>query len=169
DAAIPYELLDEVYAAITGHHIDGTPFEGQRDTRRYMRSNPLGSGVLFPSYILTSDQGHVSTDVKDEKGTYICFQGLDQDGYMLKTRLGIVSYKILWSLPGRELDNIIVYRLFELAEQDKDMADRVKKIFDSMKGQGEDEAKILAQQIERTQKKIERLDFLLQNPDIELD
>jgi hypothetical protein len=169
DAAISYELLDEVYAAITGHHIDGTPFEGQKDTRRYMRSNPQGSGVLFPSSILTSDQGHVSTDVKDEKGTYICFQRLEQEGYTLKTKLGIMSYKMLWSLPGRELDKIITYRLFELAEQDKDMAERVKAIFDSMKGQGEDEAKLLERQIEKTRKQIERLDFLLKNPEVELD
>ncbi len=131
-----------------------------------MRSNPQGVGVLFPSTILTSDQGHVSTDVKDEKGTYICFQGLAQDVYTLKTKSGIISYKILWSLPGRELDKIIVYRLFELAEQDSDMADRVKAVYDCMKGQGEDEAKLLARQIEQTQKQIDRLDFLLTDTSI---
>jgi hypothetical protein len=169
DAAIPFDLLDECYAAITGHHIDGSPFEVQRDTRRYMRSNPQGSGLLFPSTILISDQGHVSTDVKDGKGIYICFQGLAQDGYTLKTRSGIISYKMLWSLSGREIDSIIVYRLFELAEQDKDMADRVKAIFDSMKGEEEDEAKLLKKQIEQTRKRIERLDFLLTDTSIELD
>ena len=60
EAAIPSDLLDECYAALTGHHIDGTPFEGQRDTQRYMRSNPQGSGLLFPSTVLTSNQGHIS-------------------------------------------------------------------------------------------------------------
>src|SRR6266516_2435725 len=169
DAAVPFDLLDECYAAITGHHIDGTLFEGQRDTRRYMRCNPQGSGLLFPSSILTSDQGHVSTDVKDEKGCYLCFKGLTQAGYTLKTRSGIISYKNLWSLSGSELDKIIIYRLFELAEQDSDMADRVKAIFDSMKGQEEDEAKLLKKQIEQTRKQIDRYDFLLTDTSVPLD
>src|SRR6266567_1081064 len=169
DAAIPFDLLDECYAALTGHHIDGAAFEGQRDSRRYMRCSPQGSGLLFPSSIITSAQGHVSTSVKDGKGCYFCLQGSEQEGYIRKTRIGVMSTKILWVLPGHELDNIIVYRLFELAEQDKDMADRVKSIFDSMKGQQEDEAKLLKQQIEKTRRQIERYDFLLTDTSVPLD
>lgn len=49
------------------------------------------------------------------------------------------------------------------------MADRVKAVYESQKGQEMDEAKLLRGQIERTQQKITRLDFLLTNPNIPLD
>jgi hypothetical protein len=170
DPAIPYDLLDECYAALTGHHIDGTPFDGYINTRRYMRNNPQGPKVLFPSpsEILISDQGHIATFARNDTVTYQCFEEFVQDDYTRKTR-SLTTRKILWELSGSQLDSIIVYRLFELAEQDKEMAERVKAVYESMKGQGEDEAKILAQQIEKTQKQIDRLDFLLRNPDIALD
>jgi hypothetical protein len=169
DAAIPFDLLSIAYAAITGSHIDGTAFEGPINTRRYMKSNPLGPKVLFPSAILTSDQGHISTDAREVRASYICFQGLAQEGYTLKIRSGLVSTKILWTLPAQELDRIIVLRLFELAEQDSELADRVKAVFDSMKGQGENEANILARQIDQTQKQIQRYDFLLTDTTVGLD
>jgi len=169
EAAIPLDLLDPAYAAITGHHIDGSPFEGTRYTRRYMRSNPESPKTLFQSSLLTSEQGHVTIDIGLNKGYYECCEGFKEEGYTRRLRSGLMDMKILWTMPSRELDQIIVDRLCELARHDTDMADRVKKSFEDMKGEDMDEAKLLRGQIERTQRRIDRLDFLLENPDIPLD
>jgi hypothetical protein len=76
---------------------------------------------------------------------------------------------ILWSLRCPELDAVVLDRLYELAEHDTHMAERVRATFESLKGQGIGEANVLDQQIERTQKRIQRLDFLLTDTSIELD
>jgi N-glycosylase/DNA lyase len=134
-----------------------------------MRSNPESLKTLFQSSLLTSEQGHIIIDVRLGKGYYECCEGFKQEEYTRKIRSGIMDMKILWTLPSRELDQIIVERLIELAKHDTDMAERVKKSFESMKREDMDETNLLRGQIERTQKRINRLDFLLENPDIALD
>ncbi|SRR6266566_690948 len=167
--AIPLDLLDECYAAITGHYIDGSPFEGYRKTRRHMRSDPEGAKCLFSNNILTSKQGHIATDIRLNKGYYECCQGLQQDGYTLKLRSGLLTMKILWTLQSREVDRIIVERLIELAKHDTDLAERVRKSFEKMKASEVNETDLLQGQILRTQQRIDRLDFLLTTPAIPLD
>ncbi len=169
DAAIPFDLLDPAYAAITGHHIDGAPFEGYRNTRRYMRSDPQGPRTLFQNNLLSSEQGHVSADIRENKGYYECFEGFKDGDYERKLRSGLMDQRILWVLAARSLDKIIVDRLLDLARHDDGMADRVKAVYESQKGQEMDETKLLRGQIERTKQQITRLDFLLKNPNIPLD
>jgi len=169
EAAIPFDLLDPAYAAITGHHIDGALFEGYRNTRRYTRSEPQGPRTLFQGNLLTSDQGHISADIRENKGSYECFEGLRQEGYTLKLRSGLLDAKILWVLPARSFDQIIADRLCDLARHDRDMAERVKAAYEGQKGHEIDETNLLQGQIERIQQQIQRLDFLLKNPNIPLD
>ncbi len=172
EAAIPFDLLDPAYAAITGFHIDGTPFEGTKNTRRYMRRNPQGAEALLHG-ILTSDQGHVSVlpQARGERYTYDyqCHKGLQQEGYALKTRLSLTKAEQWWALPSHELDRIVFDRLCDLAEHDHDMADRVRAFFEGLKGQEMDETTLLNNQIKQTQDRINRLDFLLTTPGIPLD
>jgi len=169
EAAIPFDLLDPAYAAITGHHLDGAIFEGYRNTRRYTRSEPQGPRTLFQGSLLASDQGHISADIRENKGYYECFEGLRQEGHTLKLRSGLLDAKILWVLPARSFDQIIADRLCELARHDRDMAERVKAAYESQKGPEMDETNLLQGQIERIQQQIQRLDFLLKNPNIPLD
>jgi len=168
-AAIPLDLLDPAYAAITGRYIDGSPFEEFRNTRRHMRSDPQGPKCLFHSGLITSKQGHITTDIRLSKGYYECCQGFKQEGYTRKLRSGLMEMKILWTLPSRVLDSIIVERLIELAKHDTDMAERVRKSFESMRSEDINEADLLQGQIVRTEAQIDRLDFLLTNPAIPLD
>jgi hypothetical protein len=169
EAAIPFDLLDECYGAITGHHIDGTPFEGRTNTRRYMRGNPQGANALLHS-IITSEQGHIQPHTSPVKGIYQyhCYKELEREGYIRKTR-HLMEQVILWSLRCPELDAVVLDRLYELAEHDTQMAERVRATFESLKGQGIDETNLLCQQIEQTQKRIQRLDFLLTDTNIPLD
>lgn len=169
DAAIPYELLDEVYAAITGHHIDGTPFEGQTNTRRYMRSNPQGSHALFHG-ILTSKQGHVAphTAGASQEYDYQCFREIDIAGHVRKSKFMTQSV-IQWSLRAPQFDRIALDRLFALSEYDNRMVARVKKTFENMKGKGINETDVMQEQIDQTRREIERYDFLLTDTRIGLD
>src|SRR5215469_9940761 len=169
EAAIPFDLLDSCYGAITGHHIDGTPFEGRTNTRRYMRSNPQGPHGLLHD-IIQSDQGHTRPHATNRESVYEyrCYEGIEKEGYSRKVR-HLMESAMLWTLQCSPLDHIVLDRLYELAEHDNAMADRVKAVFDSMKGKGVDEANLLAQQIDQTQRKIQRLDFLLTDTSIGLD
>ena len=180
EAAIPFDLLDASYAAITGHHIDGTSFEGKKDVRKHMRKNPEGIPALLHG-ILTSDNGTVSIasrestrkPTEDEKTIYLpiylCKKGLQEEGRALKSKLGIVTQQTAWTLRCEWLDQAVLGRLYDLAEHDDDMADRVKSFFDSRKKKGEDEGALLRRQIGDTQQRIKRLDYLLKNPNIPLD
>jgi hypothetical protein len=172
EAAIPFELLDLAYAAITGHHIDGTPFEGTKNTRRYMRRNPQGANALLHG-VLTSGQGHVSVmptaDWEKNGYEYRCFKGLQDEEHPLKIMSGLVKTEQWWSLSSRALDRIVFDRLCDLAKHDTGLADRVKAFFESRKGQGLDESNLLTKQIKQTQERISRLDFLLTTPGIPLD
>src|SRR5260370_3845907 len=107
EAAIPLDLLDPAYAAITGHYIDGSPFEGTRHTRRYMRSNPESPKTLFQSSLLTSEQGHVTIDIRLNKGYYECCEGFKQEEYTRRLRSGLMDMKILWTRPSRALDHMM--------------------------------------------------------------
>ncbi len=169
DAAIPYELLDEVYAAITGHHIDGTPFEGRKNVIRYMRCNPQGPHALFHG-LLTSNQGHIAPHVAGNTGQYDyqCFQELVIDGHRRKLRF-LTQSVVQWCLRSPEFDSIVLDRLFALSEQDSQLADRVKQTFASLKGKGIDETNLLQEQIDQTKEQIERYDFLLTDTSIGLD
>jgi len=169
DAAIPHELFDEVYAAIAGHHIDGTPFEGQTNTRRYMRNNPQGAHALFHG-ILTSNQGHVTphTAGASPEYDYQCFREIEIAGHVRKTRFMTQSV-VQWSLRAPQFDRIVLDRLFALSEHDNRMAARVKKTFESMKDTGIQEADVLQEQIDQTRKQIERYDFLLTDTSVGLD
>ena len=168
EAAIPFELLDEAFASITEHHIDGTPFDGIKNTRRFMRRNPQGADALLHG-ILTSDQGHVSVAPVEEEYVYHCHKGLKQEGYSRKTMSGLVTNDQWWALNSRSLDQIVFQRLCELAEHDNQLAYRVKAFFESKKGSAMDESKLLSRQIKQMQERIARLDFLLKTPEIPLD
>lgn len=174
EAAIPYDLLDKCFAAITGHHIDGSPFEGLRNTKqRYMRSNPEGPHGILHTLIaegrVTSNQGHmgVHTDTKRGNHEYKCNRELQEEGYG-KTIKHLNKSAVVWNLP-MDLDRVILDRLYALSQQDPDMAERVKTIFDSLKGQEINTSTLLQQQAEETAKRITRLDFLLTTPTIPLD
>src|SRR5947209_18838209 len=114
EAAIPFDLLDEVFAALTGHHIDGTPFEGEVNTRRYMRSNPQGARALFHN-ILTSDQGHIAPHTAGNTGQYDyqCFKELVIEGHTRKIRF-LTQCEVQWTLRAPVFDRIVLERLLEI-------------------------------------------------------
>ncbi len=171
EAAIPLDLLDECFASIMGHHIDGSPFEGVRNTMRYMRSNPKGAMGIFQN-IITSDQGRVKVDtnLSKEYHHYECTQENKEENEERTWKLHqFAPVDHLWRLGCRRLDRIMLDRLYAIAQYNQDIAERVKAVFASMQGQEMDEAKLLQKQVQETTARINRLNFLLRNPDIPLD
>ncbi len=115
---------------------------------------------------LTSSDGAVSlySNNEDENPHYTCHEGSSGDGWEMKNRIGILKQRKLWSISCRELDRIILERLFNLVEHDSDMVERIKAFWESRKTNEVDEGHVLKEQIKKAQEQIERLDKLLTNP-----
>jgi DNA invertase Pin-like site-specific DNA recombinase len=166
EAAVPMELLEPAYASITGYYLDGTPFEKSRSsTRQTRRTYTLQVHAVLHGF-LTSSDGAVSlySNNEDQNPHYTCHQGSNGNGWELKNRIGILKQKKLWSLSCRELDRIILERLFNLVEHDSDMVERIKAFWESRKTEEVDEGYVLKQQIKKAQDQIAHLDKLLTNP-----
>lgn len=166
EAAIPMELLEPSYAAITGCYLDGTPFEKSRSqTRQTRRKYTLQACAVLHGF-LTSDDGAVSlySNNEDQNPHYVCHEGLSGDGWKMINRIGIFKQRKLWSIPCKELDRIILARLYALVEHDSDMVERIKAFWESRKTDEVDEGKVLKEQIRKAQEQIDRLDMLLTKP-----
>src|SRR5205085_1520521 len=99
---------------------------------------------------------------------YQCFKELVIEGHTRKIRF-LTQCEVQWTLRAPVFDRIVLERLLEIAEQDSRLAERVKKTFESLKGKGIDENKLLKEQIGQARKQIERYDFLLTDTSIGLD
>jgi hypothetical protein len=166
DAAIPMELLEPSYAAITGFYLDGTPFEKSRSqTRQTRRKYTLQARAVLHGFLASSD-GAVSlySNNKDQNPHYTCNEGASREGWEMKNRIGILKQRKLWSIPCRELDRIILARLYDLVEHDSDMVERIKVFWESRKTDEVDEGQVLKEQIRKAQEQIDRLDTLLTKP-----
>lgn len=166
DAAIPMELLEPAYASITGFYLDGTPFEKSRSiSRQTRRKYTLHVHAVLHGFLASSD-GAVSlySNNEDENPHYTCHEGLSMEGWELKNRIGIMKQRKLWSVSCRELDHIILERLFNLVEHDSDMVERIKAFWESRKTDEVDEGHVLKEQIKKAQEQIARLDKLLTSP-----
>ena len=166
EAAVPMELLEPSYAAITGFYLDGTPFEKSRSlSRQARRKYTLQVRAVLHGF-LTSSDGAVSlySNIEDENPHYTCHEGSSGEGWEMKNRIGILKQRKLWSISCRELDRIVLERLFNLVEHDSDMVERIKAFWESRKTNEVDEGHVLKEQIKKAQEQIARLDKLLTNP-----
>jgi hypothetical protein len=166
EAAIPMELLEPSYAAITGFYLDGTPFEQSRSiTRQTRRKYTLQVPAVLHGF-LTSSDGAVSlySNIEDQNPHYLCNEGSRGEGWEMKNRIGIYKQRKVWSLSCRELDRIILARLYDLVEYDSDMVERIKTFWESRKSDEVDERHVLKEQIRKAREQIDRLDTLLTKP-----
>src|SRR5438105_1932519 len=101
---------------------------------------------------------------------YYCKEELREEGERTwKIRHLNPAVSIRWTVPCLGLDRIVLDRLYALADANEKMADNVKAVFASMKGQEMDETMLLTQQVEKTTAQNARLNFLLKTPSIPLD
>lgn len=161
EAAIPMELLEPSYAAITGYFLDGTPFTRNGSRRRYRHECAEIEGILHG--LLTSDDGPTSAfaQVQIEHPIYCCLKG----GYLgTTTSVGLGRILKVWTLPCSELDRIVLDRLITLAEYDNGLVERVKTYFETASKDGESSLTVLDTAIHKTQlalKKVSRTIVIL--------
>src|SRR6266487_5620322 len=99
-----------------------------------MRKNPQGPKAILHG-ILSSDQGYVSSMPGKSFYEYRCYKGLQDDVHPLKVKSGLLDTKQWWALGCQPFDQIVFHRLCDVAEADSEFAQRVKAVFESMKGQ----------------------------------
>ena len=164
DAAIPLELLEPSFAAITGQYLDGTPYLKTGTVRQYRRDGEKIDAILHG--LLTSDQGQVYplASREDDRPCYACCIG----GYMgYTTRSGLGRVDKAWELSARWVDRIVLDRLIALAEYDNELVERVKAYFGEMSKEGKSTLEVLDTAIrstERALKKVNRAIVLMTKP-----
>ncbi|MGH2495796.1 MAG: hypothetical protein ACRDIV_13945 [Ktedonobacteraceae bacterium] len=154
NAAIPLDLLEPCFAAITGNYLDGTPFERTGGTRQYRREDIETDAILHG--LLTSDDGTISTyaEIWCDHPTYSCRAG----GYFgQKARVGLGRLENVWNLGIRPIDRIVLDRLIALAEYDDKLVERVKAYFGQRAGEGQSTLEVLDTAILNTQKALKRV------------
>ncbi len=151
DVAIPLDLFEPCFAAITGEYLDGTPYVKVGTARQYRRQGIETDAILHG--LLTSDDGTISTyaQLDVDHPVYTCRRG----GYFgQKARVGLGRMENVWALPIRAIDRIVLDRLIALAEYDNELVERVKAYFSEKAGEGESTLEVLDTAIKNTQKAI---------------
>lgn len=166
EAAVPMDLLAPSYAAITGHYPDGNPFDRWKDSRRSRKHTKQWESDAVLHGFLKSDDGAVSFSIdnsinKTVKSRYACYQGAEMYG---SNRIGILQTKAAWSIPCKELDDIVLNRLCDLVLYDSEISNRIKSFWESQKTDLVGESQLLKTQIEKAEAQIKHLDNLLTNP-----
>lgn len=167
EPAVPMDLLGASYAAITGHHPDGSPFERKTYTVRSHSGKSGMESLAVLHGLLDSDDGMVfyHGGGKNSRPFYGCNKDmLDKDGWSLKGKPGIMQAKRVWSVPCEDLDHIVITRLCELARFDGDMAERIEAFWERRRSDELSEEHLLNTQIEKAAAQIRRLDKLLTDP-----
>lgn len=154
EAAVPLDLLEPCYAAITGNFLDGTPFIRSGGRRQYRHECAEIDGMLHG--LLTSDDGAMSAFAQVQIGhpIYCCLKG----GYLgTTTSVGLGRMLKAWTLPCREIDSIILSRLIVLAEYDNELVERVKTYFAEASQNGASRVEVLDTAIQKTQATLKKL------------
>jgi hypothetical protein len=154
EAAVPIDLLEPCFAAITGEHLDGTPYLKNGGSRQFRRTDIEIDAILHG--LLTSDDGtlNVFGNHADDYPIYDCRKG----GYFgQKNKVGIGRVESEWALPARPVDKIILDRLISLAEYDDKLVERVKEFYAEAAKEGTHSLVVLDTAIKNTLEAIQRV------------
>ncbi|GHO65521.1 hypothetical protein KSC_044130 [Ktedonobacter sp. SOSP1-52] len=162
EAAIPRDLFEPAYEAITGFTLDGQPSTMRPNHRRFVRSKPIeDQTALLTQQFRAPDN---TWGVRTEDGPPLYYAA-----YLRRTTQTTETYSYmesnrLWSLPCTTFDRIIVERLSALAAHDKDLAARVENYYKNLHANTVSEKKAILREITALQAKIARYDKLLTTP-----
>jgi hypothetical protein len=146
EQVVPLELFDPCFASLTGQHIDGTPFNRGRIYRGGANENI--DAILHG--LLTSDDGGINV----MENADIDYPKYDLRNYN-KGGMGITE--VLWSIPARPIDRIVLNRLIALAEYDNGLVERVREFFKEAHKAGANSLEVLDTAIRNTQEAIQRV------------
>jgi hypothetical protein len=164
DAAIPRELFEECYGAITGFTLDGNPSGTGDDHSHFVRKSYAEHRYDLLTQCFTSLDVPMTVQVRWDVRTVLCYFGcLKRTGEGVK-RLSPYETTLLWTLPTQVFDHAIVDRLTALATHDKKLADRVEKYYTELTKNTAAEKKSIEQDIANLEALIAHFDRLITNP-----
>ncbi|HJT55279.1 MAG TPA: recombinase family protein [Ktedonobacteraceae bacterium] len=165
DAAIPRDLFEECYEAITGYTLSGEPGQISSNRSRFTRKHPTGQAQALLAQCFSSPDGsatfHARTAQPSKAYYFACAKRLVGEH---EVALSTWDSNALWTLPVRTFDRAIVSRLTELAEHDKELATRVEHYYEELTKSRAGEKEAILQDIRTMQALIARYDHLLTNP-----
>jgi hypothetical protein len=165
EAAIPRDLFEECYEAITGYTLSGEPGHMSSNRSRFTRKHPTGQAQALLSKCFSSPDGsttfHARTDQPGKAYYFARAKRLVGDN---EVALSTWDSNALWTLPVRTFDRAIVDRLTELAEHDKELAKRVEQYYTELTKSRAGQKEAILQDIGKMKDLIARYDQLLTNP-----
>ncbi|HEU5379285.1 MAG TPA: recombinase family protein [Ktedonobacteraceae bacterium] len=164
DAAIPRDLFEECYGAITGFMLDGQPSGMREDHSHFVRKSYAEYRHDLLTQCFTSPDVPMTVQARWDARTVLCYFGcIKRTGKGVK-RLSPYETTLLWTLPTEVFDRAVVGRLTALAEHDKKLADRVEKYYAELTKSTAVEKKSIVQDITRLEELIAHYDRLITNP-----
>lgn len=157
---IARDRFEETYIQLNGEDLDGNPVECIRRKARFTRAAPSGRtdalllGLFKSDYLVSSLTGQG----KEEKIWYYHCKtkryqpGTPSEHTYLPTAI--------WTLPMLPFEQAIVERLSDLAEHDKELAERLRKYFAAQKGSNTTNRNLIIEDIQKLQKKYNHLQWL---------
>lgn len=163
EAAIPRDLFEPCYEAITGYTIFGEQSNMLPNHKRTVRKKEPADGLLtrrfsspdgaYAVYVHTSDPNDLYYYARPRHitpETEVSLRGWE--------------YTTLWTLSTQRFDRPIVERLAELARVDKELANRVEKYYKELIENRVSEKNAIVGDISRLEALISRYDELITTP-----
>jgi Resolvase, N terminal domain len=165
EAAIPRDLFEECYEAITGYTLEGEPGQVSSNRSRFTRKHPTGQAKALLTKCFRSPDDTTTFHARtDQPGKAYYFARAKRLPGEDEVSLSQWQGNTLWTLPVRTFDHAIVDRLAALAEHDKELAGRVEHYYDELTKSRLGEKEAILQDIGKMEALIARYDHLLTNP-----
>ncbi len=163
DAAIPRDLFEPCYEALTGFTLDGEPSTMAPNHSRFVRNKPSGRANSLLTQCFTSPGVPMSFQARYDRTHTVCYFGCLKRSGEGEERLSQWDSNLLWTLPAPTFDRAVVDRLTALAEHDKELASRVEKYYKELTASKVSEKNTILQDIDKLEALIARYDQLLTN------
>jgi hypothetical protein len=165
EAAVDRELFEECYEAITGYTLEGKESTMPINRSRFTRKHPYGQAQALLAGCFSSPEGKMCfTARRDATG---------RDYYIARTKrivsedeisVSIWEANSLWALQVIPIDRAIVSRLAELAEYDKELANRIEQFYSDLTKNRTSAKQSILHDIRNLEGVIARYDKLLTDP-----
>lgn len=168
DAAIPRDLFEPCYEAITGFTLDGEPSTTAPNRSRFVRRKLTDKKNDLLAQCFTSPDIPMGFQATAERTGVFYFGRIKRSGGGKGKRLSEWESNTLWTLPALHFDRAIVARLTELAEHDKELAGRVEKYYKELTDSKVSVKETILQEIVRLEALIAHYERRLNNPAVPL-
>ncbi|HEU5378044.1 MAG TPA: recombinase family protein [Ktedonobacteraceae bacterium] len=163
EAAIPRDLFEPCYESITGYTIFGEPSSLLPNRKRTVRKKEPTDGLLTRRFSSPDDSYAVYVHTSDPNNLYY-YARPKHRSEETEVSLRDWEHTTLWTLPTKQFDRPIVERLADLAEHDKELANRVEQYYEELTENRASEKNAIVGDISQLEALIARYDELITTP-----